>query len=698
MAMKPYAPSDIRNIALLGHGFSGKTSLAEAMLFNTGGTSRLGIAGSPTSTLDFEPEEHKRGGSIGTAFGWVEYADKKINLIDTPGDGNFIFDAFTAMQGADAAYLVVSATDGVEVGTERAFNKARELGIPCVIVINKMDRERADHLDCLLEIEESFGVKPVPLQVPLGAEESFEGVVSLMQMKALRYAKDGSGEFVKADIPADLADEVAVAWEQLVEAVAESDEELLEIYLDTFELSEEQVKQGFHDALKKGEILPVLYTSATLNIGVNALMGLATWAVPTPLEREPIDAADASGEPIQVEIDEDGTFYAQVIKTFMDEFSGKVTVFRVFAGQGPQDGHIHNLTHQAHERLGALYSLRGNQREAVQHAVAGDILSVAKLKGTHTNDTLSVEGQGALLPRQIYPSPMMSYTIQATGKGDEDKLKTAIERLIEEDPTLSTGFDELSHAMTLNGMGQAHLDMSVAKLGRKFKVNVVTDLPAVPYRESLRRKVSHIEGKHKKQSGGSGQFGVCFIDVEPLPRNGGFEFVDKIFGGSIPKQYIPSVEKGVLARMAKGSVAGYPVVDIRVTLTDGKYHPVDSKDVAFQMAGSKGLAAALEKGGVKLLEPVYDLEIVVPTDNMGDIMGDITGRRGRVMGMEPKGRMTVIQASAPLAEIQRYAPDLRSMTGGKGTFTMRFSGYEEVPGNLQDDIIAASPFIKHDDE
>ncbi|MCP4920672.1 MAG: elongation factor G [Proteobacteria bacterium] len=687
----PYAPSDIRNIALVGHGVSGKTSLAEALLFNTGATSRLGEAGSATSTLDFEPEEHKRGGTIGSSFAWVEHDGHKVNVIDTPGDGNFIFDAFTAMQGADAAYIVVSAPDGIEVQTEAVYRRAVELGIPRVFVLNKMDRERADYKKVLAEIEENFGAKPVPLQVPLGQEDSFGGVVSLMQMKALRYKRDGSGASEKGAIPDELSEAVAAAWENLVECVAETDEELLEKYLDTFELSEDEVKRGFQAALKKGELVPVLYTCATGNVAVQALLDLAVWAVPSPLEREPFDGTDATGDPIEVVVAEDGPFYAQVVKTFMDEFSGKVTIFRVFSGTSPTDGGVTNTSNGGHERLGALYALRGTNRDAVQHAVTGDIVSVAKLKDTHTNETLTDSGTAAL-PAQTYPAPMMEYTITATSKGDEDKLKTAVERLIEEDPTLVRGYDDLSKAMVLRGMGQAHLDLSVEKMRRKFKVAVATDLPAVPYRETLRKPVKHVEGKHKKQTGGAGQFGVCFLDVEPLPRNSGFEFVDKIHGGSIPKQLIPSVEKGIRARMGSGPAAGYPIVDFRVTLTDGKYHPVDSKDVAFQMAGSKGLQAALVKGGVKILEPVYNMHIVVPSESMGDIMGDITSRRGRVMGMEPRGNKTVIEASAPLAEIQRYAPDLRSMTAGKGTFTMDFGGYEEVPGNLQDKIIAESPF------
>ncbi|MBT3218411.1 MAG: elongation factor G [Proteobacteria bacterium] len=692
--MKSFQPADIRNIVLMGHGFCGKTSIAEAILFNGGAHNRLGQAGTPTSTLDFEPEEHKRGGSVSTAFGWVEHEDKKINFIDTPGDGNFIFDSFAAMRGADVAVIVISAPDGIEVQTESVFQASSDMGLPRIIVVNKMDRERADHEAILADIEETMGVKPVPLQVPIGTEHDFKGVVSLLDMKALVYQTDGSGKFEVQDIPADLQDDVDAAWENLVECVAETDEELLEKYLDTFELSEEETKSAFRTALCSGDILPVFYTSATANVGIQPLMDLLLWAAPSPIEVAPRPMED--GEEIICATDQ--PFFAQVIRTFIDEFSGKMSIYRILSGNTPSDGQVRNTTKEENERLGSQYALRGNSREQVKEGVTGDILAVAKLKATRTNDTLSAPGESRRLVGVVYPPPMMDYTLSPTSQGDEDKLKTAIDRLIEEDSTLTTSYDELSNRLVLRGMGMAHLDLSVAKMKRKFKVEVDTALPAVPYRETIRKKVTHIEGKHKKQSGGAGQFGVCFLDVEPVPKGDGFEFVNKIFGGSIPKQYIPSVEKGVLARMKSGPLAGYPVVDLRVLLVDGKHHPVDSKDVAFQMAGSKGISAAMLAGGIKLMEPIYEMEIVVPGECMGDIMGDITSRRGRVLGMGTKGKKSVIHAACPLSEIQRYAPDLRSMSGGKGTYTMSFLGYEDVPQNMEAKIVSESPFRKDDDD
>jgi len=483
------------------------------------------------------------------------------------------------------------------------------------------------------------------------------------------------------------------AWEKLVEAVASTDDELIEKYLETFELSEDEVRDGLRAAICKGELVPVLYTAANINVGVHAILDMITWACPNPLERGTVDGLDEDGEPVAIDVDADAPFSSQIIRSFIDEYSGKLSVFRVFTGTAPDDGVVVNRRTGEEERLGTVYSLRGNERDTVDKAVTGDILAVAKLKDTATNDTLCESDFKYRYAKVDYPEPMMRYTIEVATKGDEDKLKAAVEKLIDEDPTLSIGYDQLSRHMVLEGMGQQHLDLAVAKMGRKFKVEVETDFPLVPYRETIRKRVDDVEGKHKKQTGGAGQFGVCYLNVEPVARGEGFEFVDKIVGGAIPRQYIPSVEKGILQRMEKGPRAGYPVTDIRVELVDGKYHPVDSKDVAYQAAGSKGIRKALQMGGVKLLEPVYKMEIRVPNDNMGDIMGDITSRRGRVLGMEPDGKMTVIRATVPLAEIQRYAPDLN-----QGTFTMEFEGYEDLPSNLEDKVLRDSPFVDSDDE
>jgi elongation factor G len=697
MAGKSTATERIRNIALVGHGGSGKTSLAEAMLFLSGATSRLGRVADGQSILDFEPEEHKRGGSVATSLAWMDFQDHKINVLDTPGDQNFIHDAFAAMRGADAVVVVVSAPDGVEVQTEAVVRQARALGLPVVFFVNKMDRERADAGRCLADIKETFGVRLVPLQVPLGREDGFRGVCSLFLRKALVYARDGSGRYEKSDIPSDLVDAVDGAWENLVESVAETDEALLEQYLETFELSGEAVRRGFHDALKTGRITPVLFGAATEAVGALALLELVTWAFPTPSERAPLPASH-DGHITEVKPGGEGGFVAQVIHTHVDEHSGKQSLLRIFRGAVPRDNQVQNTTRGAAERLGQLFSLRGRDRENLVEVAPGDIVAVARLKATHTGDTLAAAKSALVLDPPVFPPPMMSYVLHPEGRSDHDRIRGALDKMLDEDPTLSTGIDELTHEIVLHGMGQAHLDMAVARMARKYTVQVTTALPPVPYRETLRAAVTHVEGKHKKQTGGAGQYGVVTLNVTPLARGGGFRFDDHIKGGAIPGQFVPSVEKGIVDRMRSGFLAGYPIVDIAVTLVDGKYHPVDSKDVAFQMAGSKGLRAAFAQGGAVLLEPVMSMEIVVPTDVMGDVAGDVTSRRGRVTGMDARGRSTVIRATVPLAEVLRYAPDLRGLSGGKGSFTMHLAGYEEVPPHRVDAIVHASPFLKHDDE
>lgn len=692
MAAKVFPSESIRNIALTGHGHSGKTSVGEAMLFLKGVTSRLGNTADGTSVLDFEPEEQRRAGSIASSLAWLEHRGFKINVVDTPGDQNFVYDALNALRGVDCAVLVVSAPDGVEVGTERMFNAAVQMGLPQVLFINKMDRDRADALACLEDIEGALGVRPIPLQVPIGAEHGFRGVISLLRRKALIFKSDGSVD--EAPIPADLADAVQHATEALIDAVASTDDALLEKYLETFELSDQELRTGLHNAIKAGKILPVVFGAAASLGGVSTLLDLITWACPSPLERGPVALVD--GGTLQPGLA--GDFAAQVVHTLVDEQSGKLSLFRVLRGTIPGDPLVLNPQSGETERLGALFAIRGKEREVISEVVCGDIVGVAKLKATHTGDTLAAPTSPVQIERLRYPAPMMSYTISPRSKGDADRIKTALERLLEEDPTLSLSTDQLTGALVLNGMGQAHLEMAVERMSRKYKVNVDAALPPVPYRETLKSAQQGVEGKHKKQTGGAGQFGVAIMNVSPLERGGGFEFADLVKGGAIPNQLIQSVEKGIRERMKSGFLAGYPIVDVKVELIDGKYHPVDSKDVAFQMAGSKGLRAAFEQGGTQLLEPIMELEIVVPTESMGDVLGDITGRRGRILGMDQRGRNTLIQAQAPLVEVQRYAPELKGMTGGKGSFTMVLSSYEAVPAHMVDRIVHASPFKRDDEE
>ena len=690
-----YASQNIRNVVLVGHGSCGKTSLAEAMLFLTGTNSRLGKVLEKTSTMDFEPEEQKRAGSIASSLACCDHEDHKLNILDTPGDQNFIYDSFNAMRGADAAIIVVSAPDGIEVQTERVYREAKRLGLPVVFFINKMDRDRANADRCLKDIQENLGLRPVPLQVPIGEESDFSGVVSLFRRQALMYSKDGDGKYEKTTIPEDLEDEVEASWENLIESVAETDDDLLEEYFENLELSEEQVKKGFRAALKKGQIVPVLYGSATTCVGVAALLELTVWAFPSPLEREEFTMLDGE-EMVSLTPSETGDLHGQVIHTIMDDLSGKISLMRIFSGTPPSDSVAYNSSKGSSERLGTLFSLRGRERVSLAKVVAGDIVGVAKLKVTSTGDTLVASQSQKQFELVDYPAPMMSFIVRPATKNAASKLKDALDKILDEDPTLSLGIEELTKNIVIHGMGQAHLDMAIARMTRKYKVDITTDLPPVPYRETLRSAVRGVEGKHKKQTGGAGQFGVCFIHAKPAERGSGLTFLNNIVGGSIPKTLIPSVEKGILSRMNSGFLAGYPIVDIEIDLYDGKYHPVDSKDIAYQMAGSKALKIAFEKGGTMILEPIYEMEIIIPEENMGDIMGDINSRRGRVMGSEIRGRNAVVQAMCPLAEIRRYAPDLRRMSSGKGLFTMKFADYEPLPHNLVNAVVSSSPFRKED--
>ena len=689
MAKTLFDSSDIRNIALVGHSASGKTTIGEAILLKTGVTTRFGSTVAGTSTFDFEPEEVKRGGSNATAFAWCEYAGKKVNIIDTPGDGNFIYDSFTAMRGADTAVIVISAPDSVEVQTERAFHEAKELGLAKMFVINKMDKERANAAQCLADIKEELEVTPVQLHIPMGAAETFKGIISVLDNKA--YVFEGNtGKFKATDVPAEYADAVQEAWEAIMEAVAETDDDLMMEYLDTMELSHEQCINAMPAAIQTGKLVPVFYTAALNLVGIEQLLDMIVKYAPNPSQRAEVAILRGDKEEM-LKGTADGPFAALVIRSFIDEFSGKQNIFRILSGKVPADGNATNVRTGDVDRLGTLSALRGNNRDAIEQGVFGDIIAVAKLKDTKTNDTLAANADFKF-KSIVYPAPMMSFNIVCKNKGEEDKLGIAVDKLMDEDPTLSKGYDDLGRALTLKGMGQQHLEMAIDKMKRKFKLEVTSSLPLVAYRETLKKRVNNIEGKHKKQSGGAGQFGVCYINAEPLPRDGGFKFIDQIVGGAIPRQFIPAVEKGIVDRMKSGPLAGYPVTDVQVELIDGKYHPVDSKEVAFQMAGRKAILACLAQGGVKLLEPVYKMDITIPTDSVGDIMGDINSRRGRVLGMDPEHKKTVIHAICPLAEIQRYAPDLRAMTSGQGIFTMEFEGYEDVPANLEAKIIKESPF------
>jgi len=685
--MKNVDPRDIRSFALVGHGGSGKTSIGEAILFLSGANNRLGKVDDRSSVLDHEPEEQEKGHSLSSHFLSVEFEGRRLHVVDTPGDGNFIFDAQIVLNGVDAAVVVVSAVDGVEVQTERTWGFAQDLGLPRVVFVNKVDRERADPDGAIAQVQEAFGVRVVPLQIPIGKEMGFKGVVDLVRQKALIFATDGSGKATEADIPADLQDRARAATEALMDAAASADDALIEKFLEAGELTAEELKTGLARGIASGSLVPALFGAAASNQGVRALLEL-TAAFPSPLDARPRTLGEGSAAR-EVRADATGPFVGLVIKTFNDPFAGKVNVFRVLSGSVNSEAGVQNAGKGTRERLSHLGVLRGKKSEGVDKAVAGDVVSVAKLKDTGTLDSLCDERAVYKVPPPVLPPPMMAYVVRARTKGDEDKVKGAIQKLLDEDPTLHVGHDELTKELTLAGMGQEHIEINVKRMRRKYGVDVELDLPLVPYKETIKGK-ARVQGRHKKQTGGRGQFGDCWLRLEPMPRGEGFQFVDEVVGGVVPRQYIPAVEKGVRETMVRGVLAGYPVVDVRVTLDDGSYHAVDSSEMAFKTAASKGFKKGFLEAKATLLEPIQDVDISVPEEAVGAVMGDVNGRRGRVVTMENRGRLTVIKAQIPLAEMLTYAPDLRSLTGGKGAFTMALSHNEEVPSHLLPKIVAES--------
>jgi elongation factor G len=687
--MKSFATSDIRNVALVGGKGGGKTSLAEAMLFAAKVTTRLGKVEDGNTILDFEPEEHKRVSSVQSSLASLEWNKHKINVLDTPGDPTYFADAQNCMYVAEAHVVVVSTPDGVDPQTMKAFKRGE--GRARAVVLNKLGRERADFDKTLAEVKERLSGSAVPVTLPIGSEEEFRGVIDLVSMKAHIYEPASqNGPKVEA-IPAQMQDAATAAQGALMEEIAASDETLMEKYLETGELTADEAKNGLGSAIAAGTLVPVLAADGAQNIGVDELLDLVVGSCPSP-DRAPAPLCyDKSNSVVDFELQETGDMVALVFKTISDQHSGKISIFRVFSGTATKDTPVENVSRRASERFGALSALVGKKLEHIDAAPMGDIGAVAKLKETLTGDTLCTGSTEVKIKLPDPPPSQITYRMQPKNKGDEDKIGNAINRLREEDPTLIVGHDAITKEITLSGAGVAHIDVALEKMDRKFGVKVDRAPPLVAYRETLVKPVKNVEGKHKKQSGGRGQFGVCFIDVKPRGRSDGYSFVNSIFGGAIPRQYIPAVDKGIQEAMARGVLAGYPVVDIEVELQDGKYHDVDSSEMAFKIAGSKGFQAAAKKAGVQVLEPIMSVEVEVPEENMGDVMGDISGRRGRVLGMDTRAGVSTVKAQVPMAEMLTYAPDLKSMTAGRGSFTMNESHYDPVPSHLVAKIVAESP-------
>lgn len=673
----------MRNVALAGHGGAGKTSLAEAMLFKAGAVSRLGRVEDGNTAMDFQPEEVKKQQSVSSAFHKYSWKKHPVTLMDTPGDQNFFSSAKICIPAADGVALVIDGVGGPSAMTEEAVAVVQEYNLPSLFFINKLDRERGDFQTALDQCSSSLKLKPVVVQLPIGKEDDFKGVVDIISGKA--YIYDGDGKAQAGDIPADMADDVELARESLIENIAELNDDLLERYLEGETIEDEDLKQTFRQGILDAEVTPVLCGAATKGIGADILMDFINTYMPSPLDRGSWSAVDDAGEEMEIAPDPDGPFYGFVFNTIVDPYAGRLSLFRVISGTLGKEGNFLNVNKNTKERFSQLLEVVGKEQKPVTQALPGAILAVAKLKDTFTGDTMSGDKEVTFKAPAPMP-PVISFAVSAADKGDEDKVHGALRKIMEEDTALTLKREVETNQTIISGRGLVHIETTIEKIKRKFNVEMAISTPKVPYRETFKKKI-RVQGRHKKQSGGHGQFGDCWIILEPLPKGGGFEFVDKIVGGSIPRTYIPAVEKGVLEASDKGILAGFRCVDFRVILDDGSYHSVDSSEMAFKVAGSIAFKKAAEQAGATLLEPIMKVDILLPDEYTGDIMGDLNSRRGRVLGMEAAGDRQLIMANVPMAEMLRYAPDLRSMTGGRGTFTMNFDFYDEVPRDLAQKVI-----------
>lgn len=690
--MRTYSEADIRDIALIGHGGAGKTSLGEALLFDTKTTSRLGRVDDETSNLDTEPEEKKRKGTISPHVAALEWQKSKINLIDTPGQGDFQVDALIALGVADSAVTVISASDGVQVYTEKTWQEADRLGLPRMIFINKMDRERADFDHVLEQVQRLLSDKAVALVLPIGREGSFTGVVDLVAGKALGFSEDGR-DVQTGEVPSDLAAAALAAREKLIEAVAASDDDLMAKFFDAGTLTDTELTDGLRKAVRARQLFPVLCGSAVKNQGIQPLLERMCQLMPAASESATRTGKGKGDAPTERAPRVSDPTSAYVFKILPSEV-GKMAVVRVVSGKLSADAAIYNSTHDKGERIGPLYVFTPGKRHTVPEAYPGDIVGVAKLKATHTGDTLCDERDPVIFAPPQVPAPVVRYAIRSKAKTDEAKLAQKLHDVADEDIALRIEHDQASKEVLLGGCGPVHIEATLEKL-RRAGVEVELAPPRIPYLETVRGRAKNVEGKHKKQTGGKGQYGVCYINLEPAARGAGLEFVDAIVGGSIPRQFIPAVEKGIRDRMARGGLAGYPCTDIKVTLFDGKYHDVDSDSRSFEMAGSKGFLAALRQALPVLLEPHMKIEVTCPDEAMGAIIGDLNNRRARIAGMDAQGHNQVIRANIPMSETLDYSAFLRSATGGRGAFSVENSHYEEMPAHLAEKVIAAH---KHEEE
>jgi elongation factor G len=682
-------PGQIRNVALVGHNDTGKTTLVSALLLTSGVANRLNRVEDGNTVTDFDSEEIGRGISIGLAPCFAPWRGTKINMVDCPGYGIFLTEMRAGLRAVDSALLCINGVAGVQVTTEKAWEYAEGYDMPVMIHLTKMDRENADFERVVSSLQERLHRNVLPLQIPIGAEHDLQGVVDIVHQRAMRFEKDGKGAAAVEDVPADLAERVEEWRTKLMEAVAESDDELMEIFFDKGELSQEELEKGLRTAMRARAVFPVTLSSGLHSIGSSALLDAIVDTLPNPLERAPFPASTVGGESIEVAADAEAPVAALVFKTYNDPQSGKLTLLRVVAGALSSDTPAWNSRAEEQERVGSIQHLQGKQGSSAPSLITGDIGGVAKLKISRTGDTLCAKERPVLLSWLDVPAAAISFAIEPKAKGDEDKIGEALARLMEEDPSLQTSRDPQTGELILSGSGQLHVEIAIAKLKSRSKVEVVLHPPKVPYRETI-KKAAEGHGRHKKQTGGRGQFADCKIKMEPLPRGEEFDFVDEIFGGAIPQTYRPAVGKGIQEARLRGFLAGYPVVDFRVRLQDGQYHDVDSSEMAFKIAGSLAFKDAMARANATLLEPIMQIEVTTSEDFMGDIMSDLSQRRGRPQGMEARGTNQVVKALVPMAEILDYAPSLRSMTQGRATFTMELSHYDEVPKAVQEKVIAES--------
>jgi len=684
--MKDYAVDKIRNIAMVGHGSSGKTSLTSAFLFDAGATNRLTKVEKGNTITDYDPEEIERSISINSSACHLDWQGNKINIIDCPGYTNFLWDTRASLRAVDAGVVLVCSASGVEVGTEKVWEMLEEFKLPRIIVINKLDRENADFKRTLESIHQFFGRQAIPVQLPIGEEKDFSGVIDLLTKKAFLFEKDESGKFKEMDIPENLKAEAEKKAEELMEMIAENDEKLMEKYFENGELSPGELNEGLRKSIISRQLFPIFVTSADLNIGTQPLLEGINRFFPSPLEREDIEAA-IKGKEEHLKPSVEGPHASLVFKTISDPYTGRISMMRIFSGKIGPDSTVTNTNRETDEKLSGLFFLQGKEQIPAGQAKAGDIIAVTKLKATYTGDTLAAKGSGIKFAPISFPEPSISFAIEPRTRADEDRISQATHRISEEDPTARIERDPETNELIISGNGQLHVEIITDRLKKRYNVDVLLKPPKIPYKETIKGR-SDVQSKYKKQTGGRGQYGDVKIKMEPLGKGKDFEFEDKIFGGAIPKNFIPSIEKGILEARKKGVVAGYPTVDFKVVLYDGSFHEVDSSDIAFKIAASMAFKKGMKEAKPTILEPIMNVEVYTPEAYMGDIMGNLNGRRGKVQGMEQKGSLRIIKAQVPMAEMLDFEPSLTSITGGRGSFLLEFSHYQEVPYHLQPKIVS----------